>query len=234
MGMVLGLIALAAGAAAVLLAFSYRDGLSGAAETVSDGLGSARSAVEAISSGASSSSDLVTRVHVSLQSSGEVLCETGITLGSTRELVDRLGVLSSSAATELAELNRRASMLALGRDPLGGTVSNLEQAGGTAALLANRMDTLRVGVTALQEDLMEVAAAVESLQTDMFSAEAAFGEAEDHLERAAESAGRLSGSDGLFWALVAVSGLVLLTGLHLVLLSVALAQIRQSPEGGRK
>lgn len=234
MGMVLGLIALVAGAAVVLLAFAYRGSLSNASETVSDGLESARSAVDAISSGASSSSDLVTRVHVSLQSSGQVLCETGITLGRTRELVGRLGVLSSSAATELAALNQRASILALGQDPLGGTLTNLERAGGTAALLADRMDTLRTGVTALQEDLMEVAAAVESLQVDMFSAEAAFGEAEGHLGSAAGAARRLTGSGGLFWGLVALGCLVFLIGVHLVLQSVFLAQLRHFSEGARR
>ncbi len=230
-GIALGLLALVAGAVVVLLAMAYRGSLEGAADTVSDGLESARSAVEAVSSGASSSTDLVSRVRESLEAGGELLAETGNALESTRSSVDRLGSLSSTAASELAGINERAAVV-LGRNSLGGTIDQLQQSGQVSGRLVQRLDTLRTSILYLRDDVMEVAAAVESLQADMFSTEAAFGEAEDHLARAAGASRRLSGSGALFWLMAGVGCAVFLAGAHLVLLSVSLTAPWRQDDGG--
>ena len=232
MGLVLGVLALAAGAAIVLAALAYRGSLDDAMDTVSGGLESARSAVEAVSTGASSSSGLVSRVWESLEASGGVLLETGDALESTRTSVDRLGSLTSTAASELVGINERAAVV-LGRNSLGATIGQLQQSSQTSQRLSGRLDTLRASILLLREDVLEVAQAVESLQSDMFSTEAAFGKAEDHLAGAAEAARRMSGSGALFWILAGLGCIVFLAGAHLVLLSAALAGAgKASGEGG--
>ena len=226
MGFILGAGALLVGAALVVLAFSYRGGLEEAMSTVSNGLESARSAVASISMGASSSTSLVTQVRESLEASGEVLDETGSALESTGGSVSRLQTLSSTAAGELTTASERAAVV-LGRNSLSGTISQLQQSSQTSRQLAARLDTLRQSVIYLRDEIFLVAQAVESLQNDMFSTEAAFGEAEGHLDRAASAAEKLSGSGALFWALVALGCVVFLTGVHLVLLSLSLFGMRQ-------
>ncbi|MFO7950243.1 MAG: hypothetical protein R6U36_07725 [Candidatus Fermentibacteraceae bacterium] len=231
MGLVLGVLALTAGAVIVLVALSYRGSLDDSMDTVYGGLESARSAVEAVSSGASSSTDLVSRVRESLEASGEVLQETGDALGGTRTSVDRLGSLTSSAASELAAISERAAVV-LGRNSLGATIGQLQQSSQTSQMLSARLDTLRVSILHLRQDVLEVALAVEGLETDMFSTEAAFGKAEEHLAGAAEAAERLSGSGALFWVLAGLGCIVFLAGVHLVLLSAVLAGVREAKDEG--
>jgi len=231
MGLVLGVLALVAGAAIVLAALSYRGSLDDAMDTVSGGLESARSAVEAVSSGASASTDLVSRVRESLEASGGVLQETGDALEGTRTSVDRLASLTSSAASELASIDERATVV-LGRNSLGATIGQLQQSSQTSQMLSGRLDTLRVSILSLRQDVLEVAQAVEGLQTDMFSTEAAFGKAEEHLASASEATRRLSGSGALFWVLAGLGCIVFLAGAHLVLLSAALAGAREARDDG--
>lgn len=231
MGLVLGGLALAAGAVIVLVALSYRGSLDDAMNTVSGGLESARSAVEAVSSGASSSTDLVSRVRESLEASGGVLQETGDALESTRTSVERLGSLTSAAASELAGINERAAVV-LGRNSLGATIAQLQQSSQTSQRLSGRLDTLRTSILLLRQDVLDVAMAVEGLETDMFSTEAAFGKAEEHLASAAGATRRLSGSRALFWVLAGLGCIVFLAGVHLVLLSAALAGVREARDEG--
>lgn len=231
MGAVLGLLAMAAGAVIVLFSIAHRGSLQEALETVHAGLENARSAVEAVSSGASSSTDLVSRVRESLEAGGDVLSETADALQRTRGSVDRLRSLSATAADELAGINERAT-IALGRNSLGGTIVQLQQSGEASRSLSRRLDTLRVSILYLREDVVEVASAVESLQADMFSTEAAFGRAEEHLSGAAEATRDLSGSGALFWMLAGLGCVIFLAGLHLVLLSSSLADNGNRTGGG--
>jgi uncharacterized phage infection (PIP) family protein YhgE len=231
MGLVLGLIALAAGAVLIVLAFASRGGIDRALDTLAGGLENARSAVSALSSGASSSTDLVTEVRSSLEASGEVLQETGTALQSTRSTVQQLESLSATAADELQQVSRSAAMV-IGRDGLGATIGQLRQSSSTSQELAQRLDTLRTSILYLRDEVVQVATAVEVLEEDMFSTEAAFGEAETHLRSASEATERLAGSGVAFWVVFGLGCLVLLTGLHSVLLSLSLfAQLRSESRG---
>lgn len=221
----LGILATVGGLAMLVFVVLNRQTVRDGTEAIASGVGSARAAVSAISEGVGSSSDLVSSVRTSLQSTAKVMDGTEQTLAQTGTTIRRLRDLAGAASDDLGRLQGRLGPLA-GRESFESTIGMLARTEETSSTLLVQLDSLRQSLQLLKTDVMGVATSVGALETDLFSTEAAFGDACEHLqsaESAAESAVRY---DLILLLGVALGAVITLAGLDLLLLGRAMSKRR--------
>jgi hypothetical protein len=213
----LGGIAVLAGIALITLANILWSPIAQGFSRFADGLYAAHDAVEAISSGVSSSSTMVSRIRLSILTTSQVVTDTRNVLSEVGYVTEELREMSLLAIEDLESLGAGLSAL-IGHNNFYDIAERLgviyERSGDGMIELEQLTGTLEE----LEDYLVDVALAVESLETDLFSTEAAFGEANIHLERAAGAAESAVSSRAILYAVDATGILIILAGVYLIIL----------------
>ncbi|MBD3369385.1 hypothetical protein GF402_03365 [Candidatus Fermentibacteria bacterium] len=219
----LGILATVGGIAILLFLVINRQSVRSGTRSIASGISSARSAITAISEGVGSSSDLVSSVRTSLQSTAKVIDGTERTLAQTGATMRRLRELAGTASEDLGRLQGRLGPLA-GRESFESTIEMLRRTEETSGVLLFQLDSLRQSLQLLKTDVTGVAASVGTLEADLFSTEAAFGDACEHLRSAESAANSAVRYDVLFLLGIVLGAVVTLAGLDLLLLGRAMSK----------
>jgi hypothetical protein len=213
----LGLITASCGIMLIVFANILWGPIAQGVSKFSEGLSTAHDAIEAVSNGVGSSSAIVSGVRISIVTTSQVVSETRSVLLEAGSVTDELREMSLLSIEDLETLgaglsavighnnfNEMADRMAIVYEISGQGMLELEQLAGTLELL--------------ESYLLEVADAIETLETDLFSAEAAFGEANQHLTSAVRSADSAVASRMILYIIDGLGIIVILAGLYLLVL----------------
>ncbi|MBN2586344.1 MAG: hypothetical protein JXA64_07535 [Candidatus Fermentibacteraceae bacterium] len=221
---ILGILAIIAGAAIMIIAFTAWGPVRGSLISMSEGLQSANSAVGLIGKDFGTSSSLFSQVSNSIRSTSEVVHETWITVNSIRETTAEIRGVVLTVSESLENLPPTITSL-LGRSYFAETVTGLNRTFYTSGEMIAQMEHLSATLEPMEPTLEEVAAGVDSLAGDLFTTEEAFSQATEHLDRAADALEKASQSSFLP-LIVAGTGLIpILVGFYLIIQGIALRKL---------
>ncbi len=221
---ILGGIAVLVGIALIAAANILWSPISQGFSRFADGLSTAHDAVDAISSGVGSSSTIVSRVRLSIITTSQVVTDTRNVLSEVGYVTEELREMSLLAIEDLESLGTGLGSL-IGHNnfyDIAERLSMIYELSGDGMI---ELEQLTGTLEQLEDYLVDVAGAVESLETDLFSTEAAFGEANVHLERAARAAGTVVSSRAILYAADATGLLIILVGVYLIILGRVIGKI---------
>jgi hypothetical protein len=220
----LGTIAVAGGIVLVAAANLLWTPVSQGFSKFADGLSAAHDAVESVSSGVGSSSTVVSSVRQSIETTSQVVSETRNVLSQAGSVTEELREMSLLAIEDLETLGSGLSAL-VGHNNFYDMAERMASVYETSGQGMLELEQLTGTLGELEEYLLNVAVAVEALENDLFSTEAAFGDASLHLERAAGTADSAVSSRMILYAVDALGILLILTGFYLILLGGIISRI---------
>ncbi|MCD4700323.1 MAG: hypothetical protein K8S24_00555 [Candidatus Aegiribacteria sp.] len=221
---ILGVIAIVAGAAIIIVVFTAWEPVRVSLVSISEGLHSANAAVELIGKDFGTSSSLVSEVSNSIRSTKEVVHETWITVNSISQTTQEMRRLVLTVGESLENLPPTITSM-IGRNYFSEAISSLNNTYYSSGELISQMEHLSVTLQPLEPILEEVANGVDSLAGDLFSTEEAFNEATTHLSKAAEAIENAADSS-ILPMIVAGTGLIpLLVGIYLIIQGIALGRL---------
>jgi hypothetical protein len=221
---ILGVLAIITGVAIMVIAFTAWGPVRGSLVSMSEGLRSANSAVGLIGEDFGTSSSLFSQVSNSIRDTRAVVHETWITVNSIRETTAEIRGVVLTVSESLENLPPTITSL-LGRSYFSETVNGLNRTFYTSGEMIAQMEHLSATLEPMEPVLEEVADGVDSLANDLFSTEEAFGEANEHLERAAGALEKASQSS-ILPLIVAGTGLIpVLVGFYLIIQGIALRKL---------
>lgn len=221
---VLGVIAIIAGAAIIIISFTAWGPIRGSLVSISEGLRSANSAVELIGKDFGSSSSLVSEISSSIRSTKNIVHETWITVNNIKETTEEIRGLVLTVGESLENLPVTITSM-IGRNYFSEAISSLNNTFYASGEMVTQMEHLSATMEPLEPVLEEVASGVDSLAGDLFSTEEAFSEATQHLSKAAGAIESAADST-ILPLIVAGTGLIpLLVGIYLIIQGVALRRL---------
>jgi len=153
--------------------------------------------------------------------------ETWVTVNSITETIQEIRSVVLAVSESLDNLPP-SIMSMIGRNYFSETLSSLNSTFYNSGEMIAQMDHLSATLEPMEEVLDEVAAGVDTLAGDLFDTEAAFGEATEHLDRAASAIRTAAGSSVLQIAIAATGLIPILVGIYLIIQAVALGRLYSS------
>ncbi|MEN8209638.1 MAG: hypothetical protein ABFR50_10355, partial [Candidatus Fermentibacteria bacterium] len=221
---ILGVIAITAGTAIIIFAFTAWSPVRGSLVSISEGLHSANAAIELIGKDFGTSSSLVSEVSNSIRSMEEIVQETWITINNISETTEDLRRLVLTVGESLENLPPTITSM-LGGNYFSEAISSLYNTYYSSGEMISQMEHLSVTLQPLEPILEEVADGVDSLAGDLFSTEEAFSEATQHLSMAAEAIEKAADSSVLPLVAAGTGFIPLLVGLYLIIQGIALGRL---------
>ena len=221
---ILGVIAIVAGTAIIILAAATWEPVRGSLVSISEGLHSANSAVELIGKDFGTSSSLVSEVSNSIRSMKEIVHETWITVNNIGETTEDIRRLVLTVGESLENLPPAITSM-IGRNYFSEAISSLNNTYYSSGEMISQMEHLSVTLQPLEPLLSEVADGVDSLAGDLFSTEEAFSEATQHLSKAAEAIENAADSSILPLIAAGIGLIPLLVGIYLIIQGIALGRL---------
>jgi len=230
---ILGIIAIIAGSAIIIIAFTAWGPVRSSLLSISEGLHSANSAVELIGKDFGTSSSLVSEVSNSIRSTNSIVHETWITLNSIRETTGEIRGLVLTVGESLENLPITITSM-IGSNYFSDAVASLNNTFYSSGEMITQMEHLSSVLQPLEPVLDEVADGVDSLAGDLFTTKEAFTEATDHLEKAAGAIDSAADSTVLPLIVAGTGVLPLLVGFYLIIQGIALRKLYSEgvKEGG--
>ena len=214
---ILGLITTSGGITLIVLANILWGPISQGVSKFSEGLSTAHDAIEAVSNGVGSSSAIVSGVRISIVTTSQVVNETRRVLLEAGSVTDELREMSLLAIEDLETLGAGLSAI-IGHNNFNETADRMAIVYEVSGQGMLELEQLAVTLELLEGYLLEVADAIETLETDLFSAEAAFGEANQHLSSPFRSADSAVTSKIILFVIDGLGVIVILAGLYLLVL----------------
>jgi len=221
---ILGGISALVGIVTTILALTAWGPIRESLSRVSEGLREAESAIDLMGSDFGSSSSLVTQIASSIRSTSSVIHETSTVLGEIMETTTELRDFTNEVRMGIENLPGTIRSL-MGPDQMSGVTVSLARTHAASGEALLRMEHLAEALTPVEVLLIQVADGVDSLSGDLFSTEAAFGEASGNLEGAADAIDQAAGSSFLPVVAVLASMIPLLVGVYLVIQGMALRRL---------
>ncbi len=227
---VLGIIAIIAGSAIIIAAFTAWGPVRSSLLSISEGLHSANSAVELIGKDFDTSSSLVNEVSNSIRSTNSVVHETWITLNIIRQTTGEIRELVLTVGESLQNLPLAITSM-VGSNYFSDAVASLNNAFYSSGEMITQMEHLSSVLQPLEPVLDDVADGVDSLAGDLFTTKEAFTEATDHLNKAADAIDRAADSTILPLIVAGTGFLPLLVGFYLIIQGTALRKLHSAGRG---
>ena len=221
---ILGVIAIVAGTAIIVFAFTAWGPVRSSLVSISEGLRSANAVVELIGKDFGTSSSLVSEVSNSIRSMNEIVHETWITVNNISETTEDIRRLVLTVGESLEGLPQTITSM-IGRNYFSEAISSLNNTYYSSGEMISQMEHLSVTLQPLEPILTEVAAGVDSLAGDLFSTEEAFSEATQHLSKATQAIENAADSSILPLIAAGIGFIPLLVGLYLIIQGIALGRL---------